>query len=348
MKILHTADLHLGAKNIKLPLDKQTEIRNEQNLLITRLFDKAYQNEYDVILICGDLFHAKNIQSKIVNNFFKAVENFSRPVLYVKGNHDEKFDFSVTIPDNFIILDENNPTYKLEDVMFFGHISPNTIDKYYNKNLKNILLLHGDIKNKTSSDFVDINMYTSKFHFDYIALGHTHSFEKFNFAGVVAAYPGSLFSNGFDETGEKGYIEITLEENLKVNFVSYPGRRYVIANCDITNLINYNEIIDKIQSELKKIGSKDDLARVILYGYYTEESEKYIHSIEQVLKEQFYYFELIDNTKLKIDFEKIKNEDLSFKAEFLLLVEKGEQDEELKNKISQLGIEALRGDDISI
>lgn len=122
----------------------------------------------------------------------------------------------------------------------------------------------------------------------------------------------------------------------------------MIANCDITNLINYNEIIDKIQSELKKIGSKDDLARVILYGYYTEESEKYIHSIEQVLKEQFYYFELIDNTKLKIDFEKIKNEDLSFKAEFLLLVEKGEQDEELKNKISQLGIEALRGDDISI
>lgn len=348
MKILHTADIHLGAKNIKLPLDKQTEIRNEQNLLITKLFQKAYQEDYDIVLICGDLFHAKNVQSKIVANFFKAVENFSRPVLYVKGNHDERFDFNITLPSNFIMLDNYNPFYRLDNVVFFGQVAPDIIEKYYDKTLKNILLLHGDINNRTSSDFVDINIYTSKYHFDYIALGHVHSSSKFDIAGVEAAYPGSLFSNGFDETGDKGYIEVIVEDNVKVNFVSYPSRHYCIVNCDITGLANYSDIINKIKNELKDNCSRDDLARVILSGYYTEDSEKYIHSIERDLKDSYYYFELVDNTKLKIDFEKIKNEDLSFQAEFLLLVENEEKDEELKNKICQLGIEALRGDDISI
>ena len=90
MKILHTADIHLGAKNVRLSLDRQAKIREEQNRLITNLFSDAYRNDYDVVLICGDLFHSKNISSKITNNFFRSVENFVRPVLYVKGNHDEK------------------------------------------------------------------------------------------------------------------------------------------------------------------------------------------------------------------------------------------------------------------
>ena len=348
MKILHTADIHLGVKNIKLPLERQTEIRNEQNLLITKLFQKAYQEDYEAVLICGDLFHSKNVQSKIVTNFFNAVENFSRPVLFVMGNHDEKFDFNIPLPSNFIILDDKNPFYRLDNVMFFGQVSPDIIEKYYDKNLKNILLLHGDISNKTSSDFVDIGVYTSQCHFDCIALGHIHNSSKFDISGISAVYSGSLFSNGFDETGDKGYVEVVIDENVKTNFITFPSRRYVIVNCDITNLIAYNDILNKVKASLEQTAKKDDLVRVILSGYYTEESEKYIHALERDLKDNFYYFELIDSTKLTIDFEKIKNEDLSFKAEFLLLVENEESDEELKNKICQLGIEALRGDDISI
>ena len=46
--------------------------------------------------------------------------------------------------------------------------------------------------------------------------------------------------------------------------------------------------------------------------------------------------------------QKYKNEPLSFKAEFIKLVEQLECDEEEKNKILTIGLEALQGEDLSI
>lgn len=41
-------------------------------------------------------------------------------MLYIKGNHDEKFDFDIDLPSNFIILDEERPFYKLDNKVFWG------------------------------------------------------------------------------------------------------------------------------------------------------------------------------------------------------------------------------------
>ena len=346
MKILHTADLHLGAKNIRLNLDKQNILKNQQNLLVSQLFDSAYSKDYDVVLICGDLFHSKTVPAKISENFFKAVENYSRPVLYIKGNHDEKITFS-NKPKNFIILDENRPYFELNNTVFYGQVSPKFIGDNFDKTKNNILLLHGDITNTSDRDYVNLNEYLS-IPFDYIALGHIHNKDIKKIGETIVAYSGSLFSNGFDETGEKGYIDINLDENgISANFVKFCPYSYQIKECDISGLANYNELLQKTKECLKDCQSKD-LVRLLLTGYYSEDSEKYLSQLENDLKDNYFYFELIDKSKLKIDFDKIKSEELSFKAEFLLLVENGESDEEVKNKICQIGIEALRGDDISL
>ena len=346
MKILHTADIHLGAKNIRLNLDKQNVIRNEQNVLITKLFDDAYKNDYDVVLICGDLFHKKTVSAKISGFFFKAVENFSRPVLYVKGNHDEKFMF-LDMPKNFIVLDSNMPFYEINNTVFWGQVSPKFIADNIDKDKSNILLLHGDIKNTGDRDFINLNDYLS-IPLSYIALGHIHSMEMTKIADIPVAYPGSLFSNGFDETGIKGYIEVYLDEHgVTSRFIEFGSYSYVKIECDISGLISYNDIIKRIKESLKNC-KHNDLIRLTLIGYYNENCEKYISMLENDLSDNFFYFEIEDKSKLAIDFEKIKNEELSFKAEFLLLVEKCEEDEETKNKICQIGIEALRGDDISL
>ena len=64
---------------------------------------------------------------------------------------------------------------------------------------------------------------------------------------------------------------------------------------------------------------------------------------------QYFYIEIVDKSKLKIDIEKYKNELLSFKAELINLVENQEElDEQQKSLICQLAIEALKGDDLSI
>ena len=93
--------------------------------------------------------------------------------------------------------------------------------------------------------------------------------------------------------------------------------------------------------------SKRDLVRIELIGYFNQDSEKYLTLLKEKLADYF-YVEIVDKSKIKIDFESIKNEQLSFKAEFLKLVNESEQDELTKAKICMLGIEALKGDNLSL
>lgn len=346
MKILHTADLHLGAKNSKLPLQKQRIMKEEELVLLQKLFEKAKQDNFDALIIAGDLFHSKNVSRKLEKFFFDCVTNFEKPVIYVPGNHDEKFDLNLAAA-NFIILDENNPKYEIDNAVFWSVNASELLLKTMDTNKQNILVAHGDIYNSSSRDYLDLNKILSENRFDYIALGHVHSFKKESIAGCTVCYPGSLFSNGFDEVGDKGYLEVNLSNHkVTINFIAFAKRRYQIKECDITGLNSFSSFKDAINKALEDCGD-GDLIRIILTGYFDENTDKLLSSLEASYA-NFFYFEIQDNSKLKIDFDKIRNEKLSFKAEFLTIVEQSNESEEDKNKIMQLGIEALKGDDLSI
>lgn len=347
MKILHCSDLHLGVKNSKLSIDKMQILENEQIIAVGTLFEKAREEGFDIVAIVGDLFHKKNLSSKIVNSFFDAVENFGRPVLYIYGNHDEKFEFK-NVPSNFIILNKNQPYFKLLDCAFYHYqIDLDLLEKVYNVKENNILLAHGNLTNIRDNDYINLTDILNKKHFDYIALGHVHSYEKFEYLSNLACYSGSLFSNGFDEMGDKGFVCVEIEDK-KLNFAFCPfaKRRYMKVEVDITDLNDFNQLLNKINISMKDI-SKSDLVRIELIGYFNQDSEKYLTLLKEKLADYF-YVEIVDKSKIKIDFESIKNEQLSFKAEFLKLVNESEQDELTKAKICMLGIEALKGDNLSL
>ena len=176
MKILHTADIHLGVKNTKLPQDRQNLLKDESIYNIRNFFDMAKREEYEVILICGDLFHSKSVSSKIVKSFFNAVEEYACPVIYISGNHDESFNFPLSLPENFVILDKNDPSFAYDNFVFYSKYFLDSFQLDENKN--NILLIHGNIENSRDSDFFDINKYLN-LNFDYIALGHVHAFKQY-------------------------------------------------------------------------------------------------------------------------------------------------------------------------
>ncbi len=350
MKLLHTADLHLGALNKRLTPTKATAVKDEQILQIGDFFEYAKQNSVEAILISGDLFHNKIIPLKTQKVFFDYVRNSGIKTFYLRGNHDKEYFSKQLMPDNFIMFEEELETYSFDKFTISGQQACAKMQKpIFLDDKFHFMMLHGDIYNRNSQDGIDLEYYKN-LKINYLALGHIHNFSSGNLdKDGVYVYSGSMFSNGFDECGEKGFVEIEIKDNkLNYAFKKFAKREYKIVQADITDKISYNQIKQVVEKNLSSIPPQN-IVRLVLQGYYKEESEKYISLLEKEFADRFYYFEIVDKTKIKIDIEKIKREELSFKAEFLKLVETDKElSEEEKNMIIKLGIEALRGDELSI
>lgn len=345
MKFFHVADLHLGAKNRMLTVERQELLKSERIEALKDFFLQAKEENVDFVIIAGDLFHSKSPQAKLVKNFFDIVMQSGLCVVYIKGNHDEKWEGQV--PSNFIILDEEKPCISVGDADIWTAIDDKIIRANIDKTRKNILALHGNIENPSDNDYIDIKGYVD-LPFDYVAMGHIHSFSPLALYGKSFVYSGSLFSNGFDECDEKGFVRVTIDKKTSYQFCPLNGRYFKICRVDKGDASGTREIIRKIKEAFSRDNvRKCDMVRVELHGYFEEDEDKNLTMIKNAFFEQF-YFEIVDKTKLKIDLEKLKTESLSFKAEFIKLVEESGLSEEDKTAICLIGIEALKGEDLSL
>ena len=86
MKILHTADWHLGKK-----LDRFSRIE-EQRAVMGEIVQIADAQKVDVVIIAGDLFDNFTPNTDAIELFYKTVKQLSlggrRPVVAISGNHD--------------------------------------------------------------------------------------------------------------------------------------------------------------------------------------------------------------------------------------------------------------------
>lgn len=86
MKILHTADWHLGKR-----LDRFSRME-EQILVMEEIIGIADEEHVDLILVAGDLFDNFNPGVEAVELFYKTLKRLSlngkRPVIAISGNHD--------------------------------------------------------------------------------------------------------------------------------------------------------------------------------------------------------------------------------------------------------------------
>ncbi len=112
MKILHTADWHLGKKLDRFSrLEEQTEVLEE-------IIQIADSQNIDIVVIAGDLFDTFNPPTEAVDLFYKTLKRLSkngkRPVVAISGNHDSP---------NFI--DAPNPLARECGIILIGQ--PNAI-----------------------------------------------------------------------------------------------------------------------------------------------------------------------------------------------------------------------------
>ncbi len=86
MKILHTADWHLGKR-----LDRFHRLE-EQIQVMAEITEIADREQVDMVLIAGDLFDNFNPGTEATDLFYKTLKQLSangkRPVIAIAGNHD--------------------------------------------------------------------------------------------------------------------------------------------------------------------------------------------------------------------------------------------------------------------
>lgn len=122
MKILHTADWHLGKR-----LDNFSRLE-EQKEVCAEIIAVAEQEDVDVVLIAGDLFDNFNPSVEAIELFYKTVKTLSndgkRPVIAIAGNHDAPS-----------LIDAPNPLARACGIILIGF--PNaTVSPFENEHFK--------------------------------------------------------------------------------------------------------------------------------------------------------------------------------------------------------------------
>ncbi|WP_041606251.1 metallophosphoesterase family protein [Halothermothrix orenii] len=118
MRILHTADWHLGKH-----LEGWSRYE-EQKEFVEEIIEIADDNKVDMVLICGDIFDTTNPPAEAEQLFFQAMDYLSkggeRVICLISGNHDSPNRLMAPGPlasrQGIFIMDEpRGDRYKLDD-----------------------------------------------------------------------------------------------------------------------------------------------------------------------------------------------------------------------------------------
>lgn len=136
MKILHTADWHLGKR-----LDSFSRLE-EQKLVLDEICKIADEQAVDAIIVAGDLFDAFNPPVEAIELLYKTLKrltnNAKRPVIAIAGNHDS--------PTR---IDSPDPLARECGILFMGF--PNT-------EMQTLQLEDGFEITKTDQGFIEFNL----------------------------------------------------------------------------------------------------------------------------------------------------------------------------------------------
>lgn len=358
MKIIHCSDLHLDSKIEGLPSEKSAKRREEIVRSFERLASYATQNSVRCVIIAGDMFDTTKITQRTRSRVINAiVSNPYVDFLYLSGNHEEDaFIASIDcMPENLKVFSEFWTSFRYDNVVISG-IKLNKLNSLtvadnltLSENDVNIVTMHGQVVSYKSEDPAEIIM-LPKFkekNVDYLALGHIHSYSE----GVLDnrgkyAYSGCLDGRGFDETGEKGFVLLEVENGkLSTEFVPFSSR--VLHEIEF-NVEGYEDRFvarDELEKKLNVLCDKSDLIKVVLTGERKADFDMDVFGLTNYLSESFFFVKVYDKTTLKINIDDYIN-DKSVRGEFIRTVWESDLDIQTKQKVIMCGINAFKGEEI--
>lgn len=312
IKLLHAADLHLDSAFEALSSEAAAERRKEQREVLIKLAEVAENRGAEAVLLSGDIFNGIDADRETERDFCRTMGSLRCPVLISPGNHDPYTAYSiwetVHLPENVYVFKNSNiecvvlPGVK---VRFWGAGFQNTFCRPLLKDfitpekradMPDIMVIHGDVCEGESAYNSISREDLLKCGMDYVALGHIHTRSPLKKVGETSyAYPGCTEGRGYDETGEKGALFVTItDDGVTAEFIPLGGIRYEIVEVDIGG----KNIIKAVMNAVAGM-STNDCCRLILKGECEELPD--VNLLRGKLEGLFRDLQIRDETTQKVD-----------------------------------------------
>lgn len=356
LNVIHAADLHLDSPFSGLPPQQAAQRREEQRQLPDRLADLANEKQVNLVLLAGDLFDGTRCTRETVQRLARALGRISAPVFISPGNHDPYTTDSPYAqpiwPDNVHIFTSPIPRkVELEELgcAVYGaaftqeHPEQGLLDGFCadpDDGLR-LMVAHGNTLGEDYGGITPAQIRASGL--SYLALGHIHQGSGLQQTGdTFWAYPGCPEGRGFDETGDKGVLHVTLDgEQVQAQFLSLCRRRYEILDVDVTDR---DDLLSCVEQALPA-HTREHTFRIRLTGQ-GELSSAQLKRLEQTLSPRFYALELQDHTRAPQRVWERAGED-SLTGLFLAAMA-GQPEGTLRELAVRFGLSALEGgEDVS-
>lgn len=349
MKFIHIADVHLGAKpdgSYAWGADREKEISDSFH----RLIELCNEQETDLLLIAGDLFHRQPLIRELKETSYYFNKLKKTHVVIIAGNHDfissrsnyNGFEWGKKVHmlseaslDSIFLEDINTEVYGLSYHSRF--ITEPLYDKAYPgcEERINILLAHGGGDRDIP---IDKNALLNS-GFDYIALGHIH---KPQLMGRRMAYSGSLEPLDKTETGSRGYMTGEIEKNgesssVAVEFKPFSVREYRKLELPVHPGMTSGALSDLVLEKIKENGVKN-----IYLLCFTGIRDADIVFPKEDFKKLGNVIEVHDETVPDYDFDALYRENQDNIIGFYIKkIKEGSSPDEVREKALYYGIEAL-------
>ena len=279
LKLLHTADWHLGKRFPQFDEVAELELMRARMSVLDEVFGVAERNRVDAVLCAGDLFDLPNPDEawwRPLLDKLRARDFGTRPVILLPGNHDPLMHDSVWSPEHPFrqglpagvhVVDRDDFSLELsEDAIV--HAAPcrtragsddlalSLPAREDGDHRIRIGLVHGSTFEMPDfqANFPIAKDAAVRRGFDYLAIGDTHAFRAYDPPDSPTVYPSSPEPTTFGER-DAGYVAVV--------FFGRRRRRPQIRKERVARWKWEERTIDSMTA-LRQLRHGEDLQRTVL------------------------------------------------------------------------------------
>jgi DNA repair exonuclease SbcCD nuclease subunit len=327
LRVLHTADVHLGARHADLG-ERAAALRDRRFAAFSAAVDLAIEEKVDLVLIAGDLFDS-NVQprrsvERVAAELKRLVAARIRTVI-IPGTHDvytrasiyRAFDLPTlagsTPDDDWITLltpEVHAVHLAAIDAVVHGRVfatarAPHSPLEAFDATKDDratwrIGLVHGAIAIPGKTDHDDVVVTTEEIGasgLHYLALGHWHSMQQGRAGGTTYAYPGAPEPVAIDQDRAGNVLLVELEmangkADVRIEARAVGRTRFERLEIDAAELGGQADLAQRLGGR----ADPDLILDVRLTGVRPDALDLHVDEVESQLGDRFFGLRLTDRS----------------------------------------------------